>query len=53
MLLGRRGVGPGCILGRCVDDQNSSAESLHRRQRELAAQIAEFEKERRREPSTV
>jgi hypothetical protein len=51
MLLGRRGVGPGCILGRCVDDQNSSAESLRRSQREPAAQIAELEEGERRRGS--
>ncbi len=50
MLLGRHGIGPGCFLGRCVADEEGSAQGLHRRQQELAARIAELEAERKREP---
>ena len=43
MLLGRRGIGPGCILGRCAADVDGSERSLRRRQQDLAARIAELE----------
>ena len=43
MLLGRRGIGPGCILGRCADDEDGSPESLRRRQQELETRITELE----------
>jgi len=42
-LLARRGIGPGCILGRCADDEDGSAESLRRRQQELERRITELE----------
>jgi hypothetical protein len=42
MLLGRRGIRPNCILGRCADD-DGSAESLRRRQQELATRIIKLE----------
>ena len=42
MLLGRRGIRPNCILGRCADD-DGSAESLRRRQQELETRITELE----------
>jgi len=47
ILLGRRGIGPGCILGRCATDPDDSEPSLRKRQQELAAAIAELEAKHR------
>ena len=43
MLLGRRGIGPGCALMGCEPRRDQySVESLRARQRDLAARIDEF-----------
>jgi hypothetical protein len=43
MLLGRRGIGPGCALMGCQPRRDQdSLESLRARQRDLAARIDEF-----------
>lgn len=44
MLLGRRGIGPGCALMRCRPrGRDQSLEDLRARQRELGRRVAEFE----------
>ena len=43
MLLGRRGVGPGCALMGCKPRQRDNADSIRARQRELANQIERLE----------
>ena len=50
MLLGRRGIGPGCFLGPCAEGEDGSAQGLRKRQQELAARIGELEAERKRDP---
>jgi len=47
LLLGRRGIGPGCVLGRCGAAPDDSEQSLRTRQQELAARIAELETEQK------
>ena len=47
LLLGRRGIGPGCVLGRCGAVTDDSEQSLRTRQQELAARIAELETEQK------
>ena len=47
LLLGRRGIGPGCFLGRCGAAPDDSEQSLRTRQQELAARIAELETEQK------
>lgn len=54
MLLGRRGIGPGCrMMGACKPsaDEPESLESLRGREREIARRIAELETAERT-PST-
>jgi hypothetical protein len=43
MLLGRRGIGPGCALMGCKPRQRDTADSIRARQRELANQIERLE----------
>ena len=45
LLLGRLGIGPGCVLGRCGAAPDDSEQGLRARQQELAARIAELETE--------
>ena len=45
LLLGRRGIGPGCVLGRC--GAAPAEQSIRARQQELAARIAELETEQK------
>jgi hypothetical protein len=48
MLLGRRGIGPGCALMGCRPrGRNESLEDVRARQRELARRVAELEADER------
>ena len=45
MLLGRRGIGPGCAMMNCeTDRREDSLDALRKRQRELDTQVAELER---------
>lgn len=43
MLLGRRGIGPGCAMMNCAPKQGDDLAALRRREREIATRIAELE----------
>lgn len=43
MLLGRRGIGPGCAMMGCEPKKADELGELRKRQRELASRIAELE----------
>lgn len=51
MWLGRRGIGPGCaMMSACTpEEQGDTLEELRRREREVAARIAQLETEPRLE----
>ena len=46
MLLGRRGIGPGCAMMGCKPRQPDNPDSIRARQRELANQIEQLEARR-------
>jgi hypothetical protein len=48
MLLGRRGIGPGCAVMGCEPKEADELGELRRRERELASRIAELEASERR-----
>lgn len=43
MLLGRRGIGPGCALMNCAPKRADDLGELRRRQQEVTGRIAELE----------
>lgn len=43
MLLGRRGIGPGCAMMGCEPKEADELGKLRQRERELASRIAELE----------
>lgn len=43
MLLGRRGIGPGCAMMKCEPKQADELGELRKRQREVALRVAELE----------
>lgn len=48
MLLGRRGIGPGCAMMNCeTDRREDSLDALRKRQRELDTKVAELERTER------
>ena len=53
MLLGRRGIGPGCALMECKPQQQPDhADSIRARQRELANQIEQLEARQAHRPAS-
>lgn len=50
MLLGRRGIGPGCALMNCAPKQADELGELRQREREVASRIAELEAAERPAP---
>lgn len=44
MWLGRRGIGPGCVMSKCESaSEEETIDDLRRRERELSEEIARFE----------
>lgn len=51
MLLGRRGIGPGCAMMGCEPKKADELEGLRRREQEIATRIAELEAGERPAPA--